>query len=121
MLLILGYYCLLYWLCLHILQVNLTLLDFLKLALISITTFGIIILGIVYFDYNVILMVLFAVEILIVALYLLLQKKLLANFFFLILSFLIILFAAQTSEVLVYALFKIPYALQESNWKLIIE
>ncbi|RHW52308.1 hypothetical protein DS831_03005 [Bombilactobacillus bombi] len=120
MLLILGYYCLLYWLCLHIFQINLTLLDFLKLALSSIITFGIIILGIVYFDYNVILMVLFAVEILIVALYLLLQKKLLANFFFLILSFLIILFAAQTSEVLVYALFKIPYALQESNWKLIL-
>ena len=120
MLFILGYYCLLYWLCLHTFQVILAIKDFLWIIAGSIFAFGLAVYVINFFNYNIILMLLFALEILVVALYLLFQKRLISNFFFLILSFLLILFAGQTSEVLIYEFFRIPYALQESHMKFIL-
>ena len=120
MLFILGYYCLLYWLCLHTFQVILAIKDLLWIIAGSIFAFGLAVYVINFFNYNIILMLLFALEILVVALYLLFRKRLISNFFFLILSFLLILFAGQTSEVLMYEFFRIPYALQESHMKFIL-
>lgn len=115
MLIILLLYIFTYLLNLRLFQIQFSNKEFLMLLIGN----GVILTGIMLIlnrlKVNGTLIVLLFLEVVIVGIYLLCQKTILQQLFFLLLSFLVLLTTSQFSEVLLYKVFKISYLIQENS------